>query len=273
VWLPSVLRRTTAYGFESLLNTDNNSGNTGFGYRALPKTTTGNDNVAIGGFALQNNTTGNQNIALGNLAGANVTGNGNIDIANVGNAADSHTIRIGNVFHERSFIAGIRGVTTGQTNAIPVLIDSDGQLGTVSSSRRFKDGIRPMDKASETIHALKPVTFHYKSDNTHTPQFGLIAEEVARVNPDLVVRNENAEIYTVRHEAVNAMLLNEFLKAHRKMEEQSREVEQQKVTINELRKAMESVVGRLKEQDSTIQKISDRLESGGTASRLASNTP
>src|SRR6266705_3000639 len=110
------------------------------------------------------------------------------------------------------------GVTTANA-AIPVLIDTVGQLGTTSSSRRFKKEIKPMDKASETILGLKPVTFHYKSDTTETPQFGLIAEEVTGVNPGLVVRDENGEIYTVRYDAVNAMLLNEFLKEHRKVEE------------------------------------------------------
>ncbi len=107
-------------------------------------------------------------------------------------------------------------MATGNNDAVNVVIDSDGQLGTVSSSRRFKKEIKPMDTASEAILALKPVTFQYKSDKTNRPEFGLIAEEVAAVNPDLVVRDENGEIYTVRYEAVNAMLLNEFLKEHRK---------------------------------------------------------
>src|SRR4030095_7643333 len=116
-----------------------------------------------------------------------------------------------------TFITGIYGVTTGTPGAVNVVIDFNGQLGTVSSSRRFKNEIKPMDSASEAILALTPVTFHYKSDSTGTPQFGLIAEEVAQVNPDLVVRDKNSEIYTVRYEAVNAMLLNEFLKEHRKV--------------------------------------------------------
>jgi hypothetical protein len=98
-----------------------------------------------------------------------------------------------------------------------VVIDSHGQLGTVSSSRRFKNEIKAVDKASEAVLALKPVTFHYKSDKTNRAEFGLIAEEVAEVNPDLVVRDENGAIYTVRYDAVNAMLLNEFLKEHRKV--------------------------------------------------------
>ena len=116
----------------------------------------------------------------------------------------------------RTFISGIRGVTTGNANAIPVMIDSDGQLGTMSSSRRFKTEIKPMDKGSQVILSFKPVTFQYRNDNASTPQFGLIAEEVAEVNPDLVVRDKEGQIYTVRYEAVNAMLLNEFLKEHRR---------------------------------------------------------
>src|SRR5205823_11032381 len=125
----------------------------------------------------------------------------------------------------KTFIAGIRGITTVNADAIAVVIDSAGQLGTVSSSERFKKAIKPMDKASEAILALKPVTFHYKSDSTNTPQFGLIAEEVGKVDPDLVVRDENGDIYTVRYEAVNAMLLNEFLKEHRKVEQLEKQVE------------------------------------------------
>jgi hypothetical protein len=105
-------------------------------------------------------------------------------------------------------------------NAIPVLIDSFGQLGAANSSRRFKKEIKPMDSASEASLALKPVTFHYKSEAKRAAQFGWIAEDVAEVNPDLVVRDENGEIYIVRYDAVNAMLLNEFLKEHRKVEEQ-----------------------------------------------------
>src|SRR6266700_3548819 len=140
------------------------------------------------------------------------------------------------------------GVTTANA-AIPVLIDTVGQLGTTSSSRRFKKEIKPMDQASGAILGLKPVTFHYKSDNAGTPQFGLIAEEVEKVNPDLVVRDEKGEIYTVRYEAVNAMLLNEFLKEHRK-------VEQQEATITQLKDGMELLTATVKEQASQIQKVS-----------------
>ena len=117
------------------------------------------------------------------------------------------------------FIGNIFGVTTGIADAINVVVDSNGQLGTMSSFRRFKNEIEPMDKASEAILALKPVTFHYKSDRTNIRQFGLIAEEMAEVNRDLIVCDENGEIYTVRYEAVNATLLDESLKEHRKVNE------------------------------------------------------
>jgi uncharacterized coiled-coil protein SlyX len=150
---------------------------------------------------------------------------------------------------------------------VPVVIDSTGQLGTVSSSRRFKKEIEPMDQTSEAILALKPVTFHYKSDNTNTPQFGLIAEEVAKVNPNLVVGDKNGEIYTVRYDAVNAMLLNEFLKAHRKIEEQQATIAQlnstvakQEMNSAEQQKEIQALTASLKEQASQIQKVSAELE-------------
>src|SRR5207247_2571688 len=168
-----------------------------------------------------------------NSAGFNLTtGSNSIDIGALGAAGEADTIRIGRRgTQNRTFIAGIRGVTTGGNNAIPVVIDSVGQLGTVSSSRRFKKEIKPLDSASKSILALKPVTFQYKSDHTATPQFGLIAEEVAEVNPDLVVRDENGEVYTVRYDAVNAMLLNEFLKQHKAALEEHRKVEKLEATV------------------------------------------
>src|SRR5262249_2504724 len=146
---------------------------------------------------------------------------------------------------------------TVNNNAVPVLIDSAGQLGTVSSSRRFKKEIKPMDKMSEAILAFNPVTFHYKSDKTNRPEFGLIAEEVAQVNPDLVVRDENGEIYTVRYDAVNAMLLNEFLKEHRKVET--------------LEATVANLVTTVKEQASQIQKVSAQLELSKAAPQTVLN--
>ena len=179
----------------------------------------GNNNTAVGFRALLNITNGSNNIALGANAGINLTtGNNNIDIGSVGGAAESNTIRIGNA-QTRTFIRGISGAVV---SGAAVVVNAGGQLGVAPSSARFKDEIRPMDKESEAILALKPVTFRYKRgiDPQAIPQFGLVAEEVAKVNPDLVVREKNGEIYTVRYDAVNAMLLNEFLKEHRKNEEQ-----------------------------------------------------
>jgi len=235
----------TANGHNALVTSHGNH-NTAIGSAALNNNATGSNNVALGFQALQHNTTGSNNIAVGLNAGLNLTmGNGNIDIGNQGIAGEFATTRVGAV-QTRTFISGIRGVTTGNADAIPVLIDSFGQLGTMSSSHRFKKEIKPMDKASEAILALKPVTFHYKSDDTNTPQFGLIAEEVAEVNPDLVVRDEKGEIYTVRYDAVNAMLLNEFIKEHRKNEEQE-------ATIARLEKQLETVTA-------TLQKVSAQFE-------------
>jgi uncharacterized coiled-coil protein SlyX len=139
-------------------------------------------------------------------------------------------------------------------------VSADGQLGTIASSERFKKDIATMDNASEVILALKPVTFHYKSDNTGTPQFGLIAEEVAEVNPDLVVRDRNGDLYTVRYDAVNAMLLNEFLKEHRKVEQQGATITQVKSTAAK----QEATIARQQKQiealTTGLQKVSDKLE-------------
>jgi hypothetical protein len=205
---------------------------------------------------------------LGFLAGSNVTTANNVICIGSAGANVSNTC----------FIGRIRGVTTQNANAIPVLVDSAGQLGTLSSSRRFKTEIKPMDNASATILALNPVTFHYKSDKTSMPQFGLIAEEVAEVNPDLVVHDENGEIYTVRYDAVNAMLLNEFLKEHRKNEEQQGTIGQlksnaakQEATISELKKDMGVLTAQLKEQAAQIQKVSAQLEATKPAPQVVNN--
>ena len=176
-----------------------------------------------------------------------------------------------------------------RANAINVVIDSSGQLGTMSSSCRFKNDIEPMDKASEAILALKPITFHYKSDSTGTPQIDLIAEEVAAVNPDLVVRDENGEIYTVRYDAVNAMLLNEFLKEHRKVEKQQATITQMKstaakqettiaqqekdfrATAAQQQREIEGLIATVKEQAAQIQKVSAQLELSKAAPKTVLN--
>jgi endosialidase-like protein len=261
----------TANGLGALLNNTTGIGNTAVGGDALVSNTTGGGNTAIGEGALSSNTIGNGNIALGAFAGHDLTtGNQNIVIGNP-NAftGESNTVRIGGDSQTRAFIAGIREVATGNADAIAVLIDSDGQLGTLSSSRRFKKGIKPMDKASKAIFGLKPVTFHYKSDGTATLQFGLIAEEVAEVNPNLVVRDEKGEIYTVRYEAVNAMLLNEFLKEHAKVDEQDRKIQKQDATIAELKNNIKTLVARIEEQDAKIQRVSDQMEMSSSTAQVA----
>ena len=231
--------------------------NTAVGANTLQSNTEGLGNTALGTFALENNTTGIRNTALGSSAGNNLTtGQDNLDIDNAGVAGESGTIRIGDgAFHSRTFIAAMRGVTTGVGDAIPVVIDSAGQLGTMSSSRRFKKEIKTMDKASEAILGLKPVTFHYKSDGTNTAQFGLIAEEVAAVNPDLVVRDPHGQIYTVRYDAVNAMLLNEFLKGHRKNEEQEATITRLQKQIEELAAGLQRVSAQLEVRKSSPQTV------------------
>jgi trimeric autotransporter adhesin len=156
--------------------------------------------------------------------------------------------------------------TATSSQGIAVLINSDGKLGTTTLSERFKDAIKPMDRASELLFALKPVTFHYKKeiDPAGTSQFGLVAEEVEKVNPDLVVRDKEGKPYSVRYDAVNAMLLNEFLKEHRKNEEQEK-------TIAELKSGMTALAATVKEQAAQIQKVGAQLEASKPAPQVVNN--
>src|SRR5216684_1035941 len=245
----------TATGSAALLNSSTGFDNTAIGSAALANNTTGNENTATGFHALLNNKTGNKNIALGFRAGSDLTtGDKNIDIGNAGLAGESSTIRIGRVQDQTAtFIAGIAGATV--PTGVAVIVDADGHLGTVVSSERFKEAIKPMDKASEAILALKPVTFHYKHelDPEGIPQFGLVAEQVAKVDPDLVARDVDGKPYTVRYEEVNAMLLNEFLKEHRK-------VEDLEATVAQQQKGFESKIARQQKQIAALtaglQKVS-----------------
>ena len=252
----------TADGHRALNLNITGDSNTAVGESALLSNTAGDSNTVIGVDALANNTTGARNVALGVDAGLEVTTANNVICIGGNNVFGAN---VSNTW----FIGNIRGVTTQNANAIPVLIDPAGQLGTMSSSRRFKDDIKPMDKASEAVLALKPVTFHYKSDKTNRLEFGLIAEDVAAVNHDLVVRDENGDIYTVRYEAVNAMLLNEFLKEHRKLEEQG-------ATITQQRKDFEAALARQQKQiealTAGLQKVSAQLEVSKPAPQTAQNT-
>jgi trimeric autotransporter adhesin len=219
------------------------------GVSSLYHNNTGSGNTAHGQNALLNNT-GSNNIAVGSNAGGNLTrGSNNIDIGALGIADESNKIRIGiQGMQDGTFIAGIyNAAVTGST----VAVNANGKLGVTASSVRFKENIRPMDKASEAILALKPVTFRYKKevDAERTPQFGLIAEEVEKVNPALVARDEQGKPYTVRYEAVNAMLLNEFLKEHRKVEQQRKDFEaalaRQQKQIDVLTEGLQKVSAQL----------------------------
>ena len=239
--------RNTATGTGALFANVAGNDNTANGFRALVSNeeATANANTAIGSRALENNHGGHDNIALGFRAGANFSpGSNNIYIGNVGLTGENGTIRIGDASQTRTFIAGIAG---SSVTGAPVSVNADGQLGTTPSSQRFKDEIKPMDKASETIFALEPVTFRYKKDldPDGIRQFGLVAEELAKINPDLVVRDAGGKPYTVRYDAVNAMLLNEFLKEHRKVEH--------------LESVLAQLTARLEEQDLNVQKMSEQL--------------
>ncbi len=211
-----------------LANIITNSTTTAVGVNALLENTTGFNNTAIGQNALLENTTGFGNIAIGVSAGSNqTTGSNNIYVANIGVAAESDTIRIGTVdTHTRTFIAGISGVTAAGT-AVPVLIDTKGQLGTIPSSRRFKEEIRDMGETSSRIMQLRPVTFRYKKENgdgARPLQFGLIAEEVTEVYPGLVQYSATGEANAVLYPLLNAMLLNEVQKQHRQIKEQKERI-------------------------------------------------
>jgi Chaperone of endosialidase len=246
-------QENTAIGFVALANHPTGNFNTAVGTSALLNTTAG-QNTAVGAHALQTNDTGNSNTAVGNGALVSSTGSGNIALGqNAGGSVTtaSNVTCIGtsgaNV-DNTTWISHVFGVTTQSGMTAPVIVSNTGQLGTVSSSRRFKHDIRPMEKTSEAILGLKPVTFHYKNDETNTPQFGLIAEEVAAVNPDLVMPDENGNIYSVRYDQVNAMLLNEFLKEHHKVEK------------------LEATVADLAEQ---LQKITAQVQMKNSSARVA----
>ena len=221
----------TAVGSEALLSNNNAQGNTAVGDRTLTATTDGSFNTAIGDFAMPNNVLGDTNTVVGAVAGLNlVNGVFNTYLGDLVGAEapdENSVIRIADLSSgypmNACFIGGIFG---NLTPGVPVYINANGQLSTTASSARFKDEIKPMEKASEAIFALKPVTFRYKKefDRQGVAQFGLIAEEVEKVNPDLVYHDGQGEIYSVRYEAVNAMWPNEFLKEHREVEELKKQV-------------------------------------------------
>jgi len=256
----------TAVGRAALYHNTTGNSNTAIGDAAAFVNTTGDFNTAIGQGALFGNTTGTTNIALGFIAGGLITTANNVICIGSGGGNVSNSCFIGQIYSNVQPIVG--------TDPDSVTVNSSGRLGRGNvSSRRYKHDIKPMDKASEAIFALKPVSFRYNKeyDATQTIAFGLIAEEVAKVYPDLVGRNPEGQPESVRYEQINAMLLNEFLKEHRKVEEQAREMQEQRATISELKKEMETVVARLKQQDSKIQKVSDQVELSKPAPQMVLN--
>jgi Chaperone of endosialidase len=234
-------------GYQTLYNNVAGSNNTAIGFRAGFNTNS-NFNVANGYQALYSNVAGSTNTAIGFRAGYNITNNGNVCIGAgvLGVAGEINTTRIKNVYGS---VAGARAVYVNAYN----------KIGTLASSRRYKEEIKPMDKASETLFGLKPVTFRYKKevDPAHALSFGLIAEEVAEISPDLITRDEDGEPQTVRYEAVNAMFLNEFLKEHRTVQRQQKEID--------------ALKAELKEQKALIQKVSDKMELIRPAPQVANN--
>ena len=237
----------TASGAFALFSNTTGVANTAGGDRALLINSTGVFNTANGFHTLYSNTTGSGNTALGYTAGSNLTtGGDNICIGNDGVAGDAAVIRIGRSFIAATYIAGISGKTA--SGGAAVFVNSEGKLGTSTSSARFKDDIKPMGKASEALFALKPVTFYYKKeiDPRGIPQFGLVAEDVEKVNPELVVRDAEGKVNTVRYEQINTMLLNEFLKEHRNVQEL-------KTTLGQQQKEIATLIAHIKEQDAKIQ--------------------
>jgi hypothetical protein len=251
----------TANGAEALYSNTTGYNNTANGVSALLSNLTGNNNTAYGYGALAN-VTGSRNIALGSNAGTNLTrGSNNIDIGNSGVAGESKTIRIGTQGAQtKTYLAGIYGTTVA--GGVSVVVASNGRLGTVTSSARFKDDIEPMDNTSEAILALQPVSFHYKKslDPQGIPQYGLIAEQVAKVDPNLVVRDVDGSAYTVRYDAVNAMLLNEFLKEHRKVAELSQSVAATQAAMQTMQQQIRELVTTVQEQATLIKTL--RADSG-----------
>ena len=256
----------TAMGFQALLSNTTGFANTASGVSALFHTTTGTGNTAFGATGLFFNTTGSNNIGLGNNAGSLVTTANNVICIGAPGQNVSNSCFIGNIF--------------GQTSAggSPVLVNSSGQLGTMTSSRRFKEAIEPMEQASEALFVLEPVTFRYKKeiDPANTRQFGLVAEQVEKVNPDLVVHDQEGRPYTVRYDAVNAMLLNEFLKEHRAFLEEQREVEQLRAAFAQQQKEFQATLARQQTEiealTAGLQKVSAQLELSKLAPRTVKNT-
>jgi Chaperone of endosialidase len=273
--------QNTAVGTAALLNNTAGVNNTATGSTALLNNVIGNHNVASGAGALFLNNTGSSNVAIGRSALVNnISGNFNIAVGEGAGSAITNAFNCIAIGHQGAnvsqscFIGNVRNAVVAP-DAVPVLIDSVGKLGTTNgSSRRFKTQIKPMDKASEAILALKPVTFCYTDDNTSTPQFGLLAEDVAEVNPQLTVCDKTGDLVTVRYDGVNAMLLNEFLKEHRKVQELEATVAQQRKDFDvAIARLKETVSAQLREQASQIQKVRAAVEAARPLEQMFVENP
>jgi hypothetical protein len=231
----------------------NGGANVAIGDKAMTNSNTGENNVAVG-YAALNFCTGSNHIGIGAFGGTDLlSGQNNIDIGNPSVASESGTIRIGTEGTQNAtYIASIRITPLANGAAVGVGITADGQLGVRTSSARFEEAIKPMDNVSEAIFSLQPVTFCYKKDPAALSQFGLVAEEGAKVNPDLVARDKEGKPLTVRYDEINAMLLNEFLKEHRKVEEQG-------ATITNLKSAMVQQQKQIYALTAGLQKVSVQL--------------
>lgn len=243
-----------ASGYNAMVFNTTGSFNTATGAFALGPNTTGNNNTADGWAALGNNTTGSNNIAIGYGAGSNVSNSNNIEIGNVGASSDTGTIRIGCTTNcapgapqTSAFIAGIYRMATGLAG-VSVVVDANGQLGTVSSSRRYKEDIKDMGIASDGLMRLRPVTFRYKKpldDGSKPVQYGLIAEEVAEVYPDLVARSADGQIETVKYQLLYPMLLNELQKQNVTIAAQKEHIAAQDQRIQTLEERLAKVEAAL----------------------------
>jgi trimeric autotransporter adhesin len=244
------------------VGSDTGQYNTAIGVSALFANITGVQNTAIGIQALPFNNAGSHNIAVGDSAGINLETeeSNNIYIGDAGSAGENNVIAIGalpasGIEYTHTYIGG---VYDGFANGRLVYVDTLGRIGTVASSRRYKEEVKPMDKASEALFALKPVVFRYKQeiDASHALSFGLIAEDVAKVSADLVSCDKEGNPHTVRYDAVNAMLLNEFLKEHRKVEEQGTIIAKQQRQIEALTAGLQKVTAQLELSKAAPQTVS-----------------
>ena len=260
--------KNTASGYYSMYSNTTGSHNAALGYLAMYYNRTGIQNTAVGAYALNYNVSGNYNIGIGWSAGYVTTGSDNIMIGNLGVSGENGTIRIGTQGRQlNTYVAGIHGATSAA--GVAVFVNNQGKLGTLTSSRKYKTDIADMDKASDAILALRPVTFKYKPelDNEGIPQFGLIAEEVAEVCPELVAHDEKGDIYTVRYEAVNAMLLNEFLKQDKHLQsqigstaEQERKLSAQERTIAQQQQQIEALTQKLNDLSRMAGQMKQRVD-------------